>query len=129
MSEFDGRPVLVVKLPMALTNNNAGRGNSFWQSAKVRKDTETLLRSLGLVRLPFDHKVAVKVTRIMGKRQRLWDSSSVLRGNWKEIEDSAVACGWFHDDSPKFITHTAGYQDPIKQALPAIKIEIFEISA
>jgi hypothetical protein len=98
-------------LPFELTNGNDGRGGKWFSSSKLRKKFEKDLRLLGLVRQPFPHPVVVTVTRILGPRQSLWDSSSIGRGNWKEIEDALVACGWFVDDSPKYITRTIFEQD------------------
>lgn len=98
-------------IPFNLTNGNEGRGGSWHNSAKLRRDVEIKLRMLGLTRKPFDVPVTVHVTRVLGKGQRLWDSSSISRGSYKEIEDALVVCGWFHDDSPKYITETRFYQD------------------
>jgi len=102
-------------LPIELTNGNDGRGNAWYSTKDQRKKYEKLLRKMDLVREPFDFPVKVSVVRVLGKGQRLWDSSSVLRGNWKEIEDSLVACGWFKDDSVKHIVHTVGYQDETRR--------------
>ena len=99
------------KLPFELTNGNDGRGSKWFSSAKLRKKFEDDLRNLRMVRSPFLFPVKVHVVRVLGKGQREWDSSSILRGNYKEIEDALVACGWFHDDSPKFITETTASQD------------------
>lgn len=104
-------PPYHITLPVTLTNANTGRGRAWYASASERKRMEAMLRKLGLVREPFAVPVRVTVTRILGKGQRLWDSSSVLRGNYKELEDAMVACGWFHDDSAKWITETDGRQD------------------
>lgn len=98
-------------LPFALTNGNDGRGRAWYSSANNRKKFEKTLRAQGFERVPFDYRVKVTVTRILGKGQRLWDSSSIGRGNWKEIEDSLVAVGFFHDDSPKWISETRFLQD------------------
>jgi hypothetical protein len=115
-------------LPIELTNGNDGQGGRWFKSATVRKKLEVILRQLGCERVPFDFPVEVHVTRILGKGQRLWDSSSVLRGNYKQLEDALVVLGWFHDDSTKYITHTAGFQDGNQRGLgPAVKIEIFEL--
>lgn len=100
-----------VILPIELTNDNDGRGHKWFNSARRRNEIEALLRASGLVRTPFDHPVQLVVTRILGKGQRFWDFSSGLRGNWKEIEDALVACGWFHDDSAKWITQVDFRQD------------------
>ena len=113
-------------LPFELTNGNTGRGGKWFNSAKIRKQLEMQLRSIYPKRKPFDFPVVVHVTRVLGKGQRLWDSSSIGRGNWKEIEDAMVAIGFFHDDSPKFITETRFFQDPDRKSLgPVIEVEIF----
>ena len=114
-----------VTLPIELTNGNDGRGSKWFSSSKVRKDMESLLVALGHRRQPFDVPVEVRVTRIVGRGQRLWDTSSVGRGNWKEIEDAMVACGWFHDDGPKWIRETRFFQDDSRRHEgPAIEVEI-----
>lgn len=119
--------LLRVRLPIRMTNNNAGRGYRWHASAKFRADCEGYLRVWGLTRTPFAAPVIVRVTRILGPRERLWDSSSVLRGNWKEIEDSLVAMGWFRDDSPRWITATIAAQVSDRRAEgPAIEIEILQ---
>ena len=105
---------MTITLPFELTNGNDGRGSKWFSSARLRKQYEADLRLLGMRREPFDHPCKVEVTRVLGKGQRLWDSSSIGRGNWKEIEDALVACGWFHDDGPRWITETT-----FKQLVPA----------
>lgn len=98
-------------LPFELTNGNTGRGHQWFRSAKLRKQFEAGIRAMGLARKPYDVPCNVTVTRVLGKGQRLWDSSSIGRGNYKELEDALVACGWFVDDSPKHITRTLFRQD------------------
>ncbi len=116
-------------LPIELTNGNAGRGSKWFKSAKVRKDIENKIRILGLTRRPFDLPVEVRVTRILGPNQRLWDSSSIGRGNWKEIEDALVVCGWFHDDSPDYIVETRFFQDSSRRTSgPSIELAIIDRS-
>lgn len=114
-----------VLLPFELTNGNDGRGSKWFSSDKVRKQIEADLRKLRMVRTPFLFPVTVHVVRILGPGQRLWDSSSIGRGNWKEIEDALVACGWFTDDSPKFITMTTFDQTASRRFEgPAIEVII-----
>lgn len=116
-----------VVLPIELTNGNDGRGSKWFSSAKVRKKVEQQLRNLGFTRNPFDKPVTVQVTRVLGKGQRLWDSSSIGRGNWKEIEDALVVLGWFCDDCPKWIRETRFFQDSSRrEAGPSIQVTIFE---
>ena len=113
-------------LPFELTNGNDGRGSKWFSSAKLRKELEHHLRLLGYERKPFEMPVSVAVTRILGQGQRLWDSSSVGRGNYKELEDALVAIGWFHDDSPKWITETRFYQDASRRDQgSSIEIQIY----
>lgn len=121
------QPVVDVLLPIELTNGNDGRGSKWFSSAKVRTKVEKVLRAAGFTRQPFRCVVEVHVTRIIGKNQRLWDSSSIGRGNWKEIEDALVVLGWFHDDSPKFIRETRFFQDSSRRELgPCIQVKVFK---
>lgn len=61
--------------------------------------------------------------------RRLWDSSSIGRGNWKEIEDALVVLGWFHDDCPKWIRETRFFQDALRRSDgPSIEVEIYDLS-
>jgi len=113
-------------LPFELTNGNDGRGSKWFKSSKIRNEFEKNLRLLGYERKPFEMPVSVAVTRILGQGQRLWDSSSVGRGNYKELEDALVAIGWFHDDSPKWITETRFYQDASRRDQgSSIEIQIY----
>ena len=114
-------------LPIELTNGNDGRGSKWFSSAKVRNQVEALLRVEGFERQPWPHPVTVHVTRILGPNQRKWDSSSIGRGNWKEIEDALVVLGWFVDDSPQWITETRFFQDSEhRQDGPCIRVQVFD---
>lgn len=118
--------VLRAVLPIELTNGNDGRGCRWFRSAKVRDDLERILRALRHVREPFDFPVSLTVTRILGPRQKLWDVSSCGRGNWKELEDALVACGWFHDDGPRWIESIAWEQDGTQRKNgPAVEITVY----
>lgn len=134
-NQFHGRnqmlvtddPLIIVTLPIELENRNDGRGHSFWRTAKERSNFETALRrDFGTVS-PLDFPVWLRITRILwGARQRFWDQDSILRGNAKELIDAMVACGWFHDDSRKWIRLVVGDQKKNKQDGPATVIEIFK---
>ena len=122
---------LTLALPFELTNGNDGRGGKWFSSAKARKRIEADLRVLGLVpSAPFAVPVSVHVVRILGPGQRLWDSSSIGRGNWKEIEDALVAVGWFVDDSPQYITATTFDQDASRRSVgPMVEVTILRETA
>jgi len=114
---------IYTRLPMELTNGNDGQQKAWQKSSRVRRTLEYNLRLLRLVYTPRKGKVTVTVVRILGPGQRLWDSSSRGRGNYKQLEDSMVACGWFTDDSPKFIKDTIFQEDDTQRENgPAIDI-------
>lgn len=124
------RPFISQWLPIELTNGNDGRGNKWFKSARVRDKIEEMLRQGGFVpNEPVEGLCAVRITRILGKGQRLWDADSILRGNSKELLDALVAVGWFVDDSPKYIAEVVGCQDASQRGLGAsIKIEVFRLT-
>jgi len=114
------------ELPIELTNKNDGQGRHWGGSANDRNRFEKIIKNQGLMRQPFDCPVILRVTRLLGLRQRLWDVDSVFRGNWKQIQDSLVACGWFTDDKPAYITDIRQRQIKDGREKPAILIEVFK---
>jgi hypothetical protein len=111
-------------LPIELTNGNDGRGSKWFKSSKIRKQIAIVLFTEK--RKPFDYPVAIRITRILGRKQQLWDSDSVGRGNAKELIDSLVELGWFHDDGPKWITHCDYRQDSSQRENgPSVLVEVF----
>jgi len=122
----DQSPILRVLLNLELTNGNDGRGGAFWASAKRRIEYEQYLGHVFQKRQPFEHPVRLRITRVLGPKQRLWDADSVLRGSAKELIDALVAVGWFHDDGPAWITEAVGVQDSGRRdAGPATIVEVF----
>ena len=119
-----------VIIPIALTNENQGRTKHFGAAAARKKKYLKQLAALGFNRKPFERRVDIVVTRILGPGQRLMDSSSLLRGNWKEIEDALVQLGWFHDDDTYWIRLTLAMQDVDHRHLgPAIRMDVYEAGA
>lgn len=120
------KPLLDMTLDIELTNNNTGKSYR-WRRKRDRDGFEQLLKAWNLVRTPFDVPVRVVVTRILGPRQSMWDYSSGLRGNYKELEDALVACGWWHDDGPRWIRDVAFRQDASQRVNgPKVRIQVFE---
>ncbi|MES2788151.1 MAG: hypothetical protein V4719_00920 [Planctomycetota bacterium] len=116
------------ELPFELTNGNDGRNKRWFNPAKIRNQFEADLKRLRLTRTPFAFPVHVRVTRLLGENQKLWDESSVGRGNYKELEDALVVCGWFVDDNPKWIREVRWRQisqTVTKRKTPGILIEVF----
>ena len=117
--------LLRIVLPIELTNGNDGRGYAWQRSAARRKKLAKQLAQYR--REPFDVPVVVEVTRILGKGQRLWDSSSIGRGSYKEVEDTLVELGWFVDDGPKWIVQTIFAQTADRRDEgPAVEIVVRE---
>jgi hypothetical protein len=116
--------ILSRMLPIELTNGNDGRGSKWFRSSSRRK---IIARTLANERrTPFAFPVAIRLTRILGPGQRLWDADSVGRGNAKELVDSLVELGWFRDDGPKQITHCDYRQDASQRINgPSVLIEVF----
>ena len=114
-------------LPIELTNGNEGRSKKWFNSANQRNQYFLTLQLLGFGRKPFAERVDVLVTRIYGAGQKPWDASSIGRGNWKEIEDSLVQLGWWHDDSSKWIRHCDFRQRADRGEKPSVLVEVFQI--
>ena len=114
-------------LKVKLTNNNNGQSKHWSKSARDRNEFELELRAYCGTRKPYPFPVRLVVTRVLGAGESLWDYSSIGRGNWKQIEDSLVACGWFVDDGPKFITGILFEQNAKdRKSGPGIRIEIYK---
>lgn len=113
-------------LPVELTNNNEGQSRHWSKAAASKKTFASVLMALRLKATPPDYPQKIIITRILGKRQSLWDADSVLRGNAKQLIDALVDAGYFVDDGPKYITEANGRQDATQRANgPAIKVEIY----
>lgn len=118
--------LLSVTLPIELTNRNDGQGKAWYASHTTRQDFEAQIIVMGLRRTPFACKTWCVWTRILGPGQKLWDCSSIFRGNAKQLEDALVACGWWHDDCPKYITEVIGRQETNQREIgPAVRIDIY----
>lgn len=123
-----GRHLDTLVLPIELTNGNDGQGRQWYRSAKRRDDYQELLSYVIGKRQPYDSRVDVVVCRVLGKRQSQWDPSSILRGNYKQIEDALVALGLFVDDSAKWLRYVIGEQDDSRRDQgPCTEVRIYEI--
>lgn len=121
---FSSTPIHEATLPVQLTNRNDGRGHHWGRTSSERKRLAKAL--VGYEREPFEQPVALMLTRVLGKGQRLWDADSVGRGNAKELIDTLVSLGWFHDDSPKWIRPVWYRQDETRrQDGPAVVVSVF----
>ena len=122
-------PLFSITVPKELKNSNNGQSRHWSSSHKDKKEfmvaldnshvvTDTGVK-LGMESFihdilggePLSQKVGLIVERVLGKRQRLWDSDSVLRGNAKQAIDSVVDFGILTDDSTKFVSWSLGIQD------------------
>ena len=119
-----------IEVPMKLKNNNQGQGRHWSGSHKERRiaseavaqaicwphpATESdkpvkLSEWISQQKKGRDGKLGLVVNRVLGKRERLWDADSVLRGNYKQIQDALIEAGLAEDDSPKYIDWVLGMQ-------------------
>ena len=60
-------------------------------------------------------KVGIVFNRVLGKRQRMYDSDSILRGNAKELLDAVVDTGLLFDDNVKHVGWSLGMQDDTRK--------------
>ena len=128
LADGDVHDMITFTLPVELSNNNTGQTRHFSAAIKQKKMFASTLSAMGLKSTPPPFKQSVVITRILGKRQSLWDADSVLRGNAKQLLDALVDAGYFVDDGPKYITEVIGRQDATDRASgPAIRVEIFEV--
>ena len=145
---LDGICIGEIELPMKLKNNNQGQGRHWSGSHKERAEASqavaearvwtpateesrtwqslsewTRERHLGV-----NEKLGLVVWRILGKRERLWDADSVLRGNYKQIQDALIEAGLAEDDSPKYIEWVLGRQDDsIREQGSKVLIEVYRV--
>ena len=122
-----GYPCRQITLKIDLDNGNAGRSGTYFKSNSRRKLYESLLRvGKYVTKYPYTRPMRLRITRILGPKQRLWDADSVLRGSVKELIDSLVAVGWFKDDGPECISLVVGQQNKSQRHNgPAVMIEVF----
>ena len=126
--KIDSELLFTVSLDKELKNGNTGR-NKHWSSA--HRDKRAWMNALSDADIvtetgeSFDfntfyecvlgsdsisQKVGIVVLRVLGKRQRFWDSDSTLRGS-KELIDSFVTSGILTDDNIKHVAWCVGLQD------------------
>lgn len=145
MRYFSSR-IFTLTIDFELKNRNDGQGRSWHSSAKDRKLAEKAVRDCTVVTevepgvmvgIPFsdacssmtlDGPVALIVTRVLGKGQRLWDADSVLRGSAKQVIDAIVATGLLVDDGPKYVALVVGQQDDTRRDEgPIVEVTFCEV--
>lgn len=112
-------------LPIKLLSKN-GRDKLTWrQRHRLRRDY------LNIVHLKYPHradppqcKQRVKIIRVMGPREREWDTQNIGAGTAVELVDALKLAGYFIDDSPKFLETDFAQERSSKIKGPAVFIEI-----
>ena len=127
--KINNEHLFTITLDGEIKNGNEGR-SKHWSSAHKEKkqwkkalenadvecdtgfvlDTNTFLAEV-LGDRPVQQKVGIVFTRVLGKKQRLYDSDSILRGNAKELLDSIVDFGIIADDNNDHVLWSLGLQD------------------
>ena len=144
---LEGRHIGTIYLPMKLKNNNQGQGHHWSGSHKERRAASVAVAEARFgywvedgphVNLKLSEwlsephvsfgKLGLVVWRILGKRERLWDADSVLRGNYKQIQDALIEAGLAEDDSPKYIEWVLGRQDKERRDEGScVEIELYDL--
>jgi hypothetical protein len=120
-----GPLLLDIVLPIELKNRNDGQGYSHWRTVKEKQQIDDVMSLFR--RKPFDVPVFLVITRLIGTKQQPFDTDSLLRGNWKQIQDSMVQAGWFYDDNPTCIRGVYGRQDATDRSKgPAIRVQVYQ---
>lgn len=131
-------------IPKELKNGNTGRTKHFsaahrekqqWLAAIPQSSVVTaqgIEMTLGqfyhevLLEDALAQRVGLVIERVLGKRQRLWDHDSTLRGA-KELVDSLVTYGVLGDDNAKHVAWCLGVQDSDdKENGPYVRVHFFE---
>ena len=145
---LEGIMIAEIEIPMKLKNNNQGQGRHWSGSHKERRIASEAVsnalcwphpstesdKPLGLsewltgLERPSGEKLGLVVWRILGKRERMWDADSVLRGNYKQIQDALIEAGLAEDDSPKYIDWVLGRQDDsLREQGPKVVVEVYSL--
>lgn len=97
-------PILDFTIDFELTNGNgAGKRKNRRQNTKQEACIE-IKRVLGRVPPKIrGYRVVLRIDRILGPRQVLWDSGNILAGNAKQLIDALVSVGIISDDSNKYL--------------------------
>lgn len=131
-------------IPKELKNGNTGRTKHFsaahrekqqWLSA-IPQGRVVTAQGVEMTLGQFYHEVLLEdvlaqrvglvIERVLGKRQRLWDHDSTLRGA-KELVDSLVTYGILEDDNAKHVAWCFGVQDADdKETGPYVRVHFFE---
>lgn len=113
-------------LPIRLDNGNEGRTKHHGKSTRERRGLGLQFKAWFPDRQPFEQPVRLVITRLLGRRNRLWDEDSIGRGNGKELIDAMTAAGFFHDDKKRWIDHVDWRQDATQRLeYPRVSVRIF----
>jgi hypothetical protein len=115
--------VIAITFPIQLTNDNEGRSQHWSKASKRKRSYAAIVRVISGKRVPFSEPVALRITRIIGPGERLWDADSIGRGSVKELIDSLVGAKWLVDDGPKWVTAVQYHQEVDRKNGPGVRVE------
>ena len=143
---LEGKLIGEIEIPMKLKNNNQGQGRHWSGSHRERAVASQAVAEARVwvestdkpykwksfsewrtgLAIKEGQKIGLAVWRILGSRERLWDADSVLRGNYKQIQDALIQAGLAEDDSPKYIEWVIGRQwAGSREDGPKVSIEVY----
>ncbi len=116
--------MLKALLPIRLESKNISRRRHWAANHKKKQEFIKVLKALGVTAryMPPTHKQHLTITRVLGKREKLWDTANGLGGSCVELLDSMVYCGFFVDDSDKYLTVEFKQDDTRRHEGPATEI-------
>ncbi len=116
--------MLKALLPIRLESKNISRRRHWAANHKKKQEFINAFWALGLTpRAPAPNcKQHLTITRVLGKREKLWDTSNGLGGSCSELIDSMKYCGFFVDDSDKYLTVEFKQDDTRRHEGPATEI-------
>jgi hypothetical protein len=118
-------PLVWFRTQQPVLSMNAFSERNPRQRHKERKDWEWVIRGLlGKPKKPFEHKVLIRITRVLGPKQHFFDEGAMHGGSVKQIVDALKLEGWLVDDSRKWVTLDC-LEDDRDRKKPGTILEIF----
>lgn len=116
---------LTLILPIQLLSKNARDKLHYRARHKLRQDYQDIIRIKYPRRgEPPRVKQHATVTRIMGRRERLFDQQNIGAGSAVELIDALTAAGYWVDDAPRWLETAFRQNNSPTVTGPAVMVEI-----
>lgn len=119
----DGDIIHDFTLPMAVRSGNRGRGYHWSHAVRLKRVCALHLHAAGFRRLnPPDFRQVVTFVRVLGPRERLWDEANLALSSFKQLQDAMTDLGFWHDDSPRWLSTRFEQDATARAAGPAVRV-------